>query len=119
MEPWMVFAGILVTSAASYGAARYSGKSSSRVGQEANAVTFSRDLMARIEGLEDDVREMRRELDSVKQIKGVAITFIERVLAWVHSGAKKPTPRIPSVIEPFLAEEIVANHRRIVLEETS
>jgi outer membrane murein-binding lipoprotein Lpp len=117
IEPWLVLAGIVVSAAASYGAARYSGRASSKVGQEANAVTFSRDLIARIEGLEDDVKKMRQELDNVKAIKGVAVTFIERILMWVHSGSNKPTPRIPSVIEPFLSEEIVATHKRIVLAE--
>lgn len=116
MEPWQYIAGLVVTGLVTYAAARYTGRSAAKVGEEANAVTFSRDLIARIESLEADVAQLRTDLEANRKITATATSFIERLVSWVLTGCQGHRPVIPITIEPHLDDWLVNQYKR---EKTS
>lgn len=102
----------LIAAAASYAAARYSSHSTLKASKEANAVTFSRDLMSRVESLEDDVKELKGKLEQVTLTSTTAINYIERWLLWALGGCQGPMPIIPTRLIPHLDPSLVEEHQR-------
>jgi DNA-binding transcriptional regulator YiaG len=106
----LTLAGILiVTGGAAYGAT-YAGRTSSKVAKETNAVTFSRDLMARLESLEEDVKSLRKDLNVVSRNFSTAINFIERMVFWAKGGSKPPIPGIPESLKAHLDPSLIDQH---------
>lgn len=111
MEPWQYIAGLVITGLVTYAASRATGKTAAKVGAEANAVTFSRDLIARIESLEADVEQLRTDLEANRKITATATSFIERFMAWVLTGHSGHRPVVPIVLEPYLDDWLVNQYK--------
>lgn len=79
-------------------------------GREANAVTFSAGLMARVESLEDDVKELREEQKQTMNLLSVSLSYIERLIYWGRTGGQGPEPEIPSKLRDRL--DHIIHHRR-------
>lgn len=119
MDPWQYFAGVViavVAATATVVVGRLTQKTAANVGQEANAVTFSRDLIARIESLEADVAQLRTDLEANRKITATATSFIERAISWILTGCAGPRPAIPIILEPHLDGWLVNQYKR---EKTS
>lgn len=116
MEPWLILLGIVATGALSYAAARYTGRSAAKVGEEANAVTFSRDLIARVESLEEDVKQLRTDLEKNRKVISTAVSFIERLMSWVLAGGHGPRPALSTLLEPHLDDWLVSQYKKPILE---
>lgn len=88
------------------------GRSSRKVGKEANAVTFSQHLIARLESLEDDVKSLRKDLDKVERAFRISLNFIEKFMPWARAGAKPPIPDIPQALHEYLDPAVLEEHQR-------
>ena len=115
----LTFAGVVVvTGGAAYGAT-YAGRTSSRTAKETNAVTFSQQLMVRLESLEEDVANIRRELNIVSRNFNTAINFIERMVLWAKGGSKPPMPDIPDSLKKHFDPSLISRHELQQERETS
>lgn len=111
--PWILgFVGAVIGALFALIAAKYTAKAAAKVGEEANAVTFSRDLITRVESLEEDVRQLRADLDSSRKTTGVTTSLLERVIAYILAGCVGPRPAIPALIKPLLDEWLVKQYER-------
>ena len=55
-------------------------------------MTFAKNLMDRVESLEEDVKDLRKDLNIVSRNFSTAINFIERMVFWAKGGSKPPIP---------------------------
>lgn len=106
---WQTLGAILVGFFSLAGAV-FAALRTSKSAREANAITFSRDLMARVESLEDDVKELREEQKQTMNLLSVSLSYIERLIYWGRTGGRDPEPEIPSKLRDRLDHLI--NHRR-------
>jgi len=106
----LTLAGILIVAGASAYGATYAGRTSSRTAKETNAVTFSKNLMERLESLEDDVAALRKDLNVVSRNFSTAINFIERMVFWAKGGSKPPIPGIPESLKAHLDPSLIDRH---------
>lgn len=90
--------------------AKISASASTKNSKEANAVTFSKTLIERVESLETDVETLRTDLDNVTQNFRHAINFIERMVFWARGGSKPPIPEIPTSLKEFFDPSLVERH---------
>lgn len=108
----LTFAGILVvTAGAAYGAT-YAGRTSSKTAKETNAVTFSKQLMERLESLEEDVKSLRADLNAVSRNFNTAINFIERMVLWAKGGSTPPIPAIPESLRKHFDQSLIERHEK-------
>lgn len=102
--------GALITGAVAVYAATYAGRTSSKTAKEATAVTFSKNLMERLESLEEDVKVLRADLNVVSRNFSTAINFIERMVFWAKGGSKPPIPGIPESLKAHLDPSLIDRH---------
>lgn len=93
-----------------YFGVRITSRRSMTVGREANAVTFSRDLIARVEGLENDVADLNRKYEELKGILSHATGWIEHCLRWVTGGRIGNPPRLTDKLKEQLNPWIVEDY---------
>ena len=111
-EALLTLAGvIIVTGGAAYGAT-YAGRTSSKTAKETNAVTFSKQLMERLESLEEDVKSLRADLNAVSRSFNTAINFIERMVLWAKGGSKPPMPDIPESLKRHFDPSLIDRHEK-------
>ena len=99
----LTLAGILIVAGASAYGATYAGRTSSKTAKETNAVTFSKQLMERLEVLEAKVEKLDRNFST-------AINFIERMVFWAKGGSKPPIPGIPESLKAHLDPSLIDQH---------
>lgn len=102
---------IIVTGGAAYGAT-YAGRTSSKTAKETNAVTFSKQLMERLESLEEDVKGLRSDLNAVSRSFNTAINFIERMVLWAKGGSRPPMPDIPDSLKKHFDPSLIDQHEQ-------
>lgn len=107
----LVLLGALIAGAVGVYGATYSNRTSSRTAKETNAVTFSKNLMERLESLEDDVALLRKDLNLVTRNFSTAINFIERMVFWARGGSKPPIPGIPESLKAHLDPSLIDQHQ--------
>lgn len=99
----------LIAAVLTYFGVRITSRRSMTVGREANAVTFSKDLIARVGALEDDVEDLKTKLEEVKGVVSHATGWIEHALRWIMAGSLAVPPKLsPKLIEhmnPWAVEE--------------
>lgn len=95
--------GALIAGAAAVYGATYAGRTSSKASKEATAVTFSKNLMDRLEKVEQKVERLERNFST-------AINFIERMVFWARGGSKPPIPEIPSSLKEFFDPSLTTRH---------
>jgi DNA-binding transcriptional regulator YiaG len=100
---------LIVAGGGAYGAT-YAGRTSSKTAKEATAVTFAKNLMERVESLEEDVKDLRKDLNLVSRNFSTAINFIERMVFWAKGGSKPPIPGIPDSLKAHLDPSLVDQH---------
>jgi DNA-binding transcriptional regulator YiaG len=100
---------LIVAGGGAYGAT-YAARTSSRTAKETNAVTFSKNLMERLESLEEDVKGLRADLNIVSRNFSTAINFIERMVFWAKGGSKPPIPGIPESLKAHLDPSLIDRH---------
>ena len=81
-----------------------------KVNKEGNAVTFSKNLMDRVESLEDDVRDLKKELKEINRVFTTALNFIEKLWLWAHDGSKPPIPDVPTSLREHLDPALFREH---------
>ncbi len=65
-----------------------------KTGQEANAVTFSKTLMERIESLEGDIDELKKgQKESASTITAFTV-FTEQLFRWSRGSGGEPAPTV-------------------------
>jgi len=117
-DQFLPLLGALITGAVAVYAATYAGRTSSKTAKESNAVTFSKNLMDRLESLEDDVAALRKDLNLVSRNFSTAINFIERMVFWAKGGSKPPIPGIPESLKAHLDPSLVDRHEEQQERET-
>lgn len=112
MNPDQIFTllGILIVAGGGAYGATYAGRTSSKTAKEATAVTFAKNLMERVESLEEDVKDLRKDLNIVSRNFSTAINFIERMVFWAKGGSKPPIPGIPESLKPHLDPSLIDRH---------
>jgi DNA-binding transcriptional regulator YiaG len=113
MNPENLFTllGVIIVAAGGVYGATYSNRTSSRTAKEATAVTFSKNLMDRLESLEEDVKVLRADLNLVSRNFSTAINFIERMVFWAKGGSKPPIPGIPESLKAHLDPSLIDRHQ--------
>ena len=106
----LTLAGILIVAGASAYGATYAGRTSSKTAKEATAVTFAKNLMERVESLEEDVKDLRKDLNLMSRNFGTAINFIERMVLWARGGSKPPMPKLPDALKPHMDPSLIDRH---------
>jgi DNA-binding transcriptional regulator YiaG len=106
----LTLAGILIVAAGGAYGATYAGRTASKTSKEATAVTFAKNLMERVESLEEDVKDLRKDLNIVSRNFSTAINFIERMVFWAKGGSKPPIPGIPESLKAHLDPSLVDRH---------
>ncbi|MGG7653488.1 hypothetical protein [Kocuria rosea] len=99
---WAVFGGVLGTVLA-FAAGIFASLRTARSTKEANAITFSRDLMLRVESLEKKDEEKDQKIEELGSIMSVSLSFIERLFHWGRGGGGHPEPSIPAQLQDRLA----------------
>lgn len=84
----------------------YTGTRSRASSREANAVTFSKTLLDRIETLEDDIKELKEGQQKTASILSVWTVFTENLFRWGRGGGGEPEPSIPAQLREQLAHLI-------------
>lgn len=102
--------GALIAGAVGVYGATYAGRTSSKASKESNAVTFSKTLIDRLESLEEDVKDLRSDLNRVSRNFSTAINFIERMVFWAKGGSKPPIPGIPESLREHLDPSLIDRH---------
>lgn len=97
---------------ATYKRGKQSDKVTAVVSKEANAITWSAQLLERLENVENEVKTLRADLNKVTRISSTAINFIERVLLWAIDGCKGPMPPVPRTLVEHLDPGLVEEHER-------
>ncbi|MCC5781366.1 hypothetical protein CRM73_00085 [Kocuria sp. CCUG 69068] len=106
---WAVFGGVLGTVLA-FIAGIFTSLRTARSTKEANAITFSRDLMLRVESLEKKDEEKDRKIEELGSIMSVSLSFIERLFHWGRGGGGQPEPTVPAQLRDRLAH-LINDHR--------
>ena len=106
----LTLVGILIVAGGGAYGATYAGRTASKTSKEATAVTFSKNLMDRVESLEDDVRDLRKGLDHMSRNFNTAINFIERMVLWARGGSQPPMPNLPETLKPHLDPSLIDRH---------
>ena len=106
----LTLVGILVVAAGGAYGATYAGRTSSKAAKEATAVTFAKNLMDRVESLEEDVKDLRKDLNVVSRNFSTAINFIERMVLWARGGSTPPIPGIPESLKIHLDPGLIDRH---------
>lgn len=109
-EQILTFLGILVVAGGGAYGATYAARTSSKTAKEATAVTFAKNLMERVESLEEDVKELRKDLNIMSRNFGTAINFIERMVLWARGGSKPPMPKLPDSLKPHMDPSLIDRH---------
>lgn len=130
MQIIFVFLGIVATAAGSYGAARYSGRSSVKVKEiEVDAAAYERAdkindgvltrLDNRVKELEqkdkdrdEQLSNMRGVVQKLDRVFRIAINFIEQLLLWERDGSRPPRPHIPEDLKEYLDPSLIVEHAR-------
>lgn len=107
---WTILGGIIGTILA-FIVGIYTALRTARSAREANAITFSRDLMARVESLEKKDEEKDRKIEELGSIMSVSLSFIERLFHWGRGGGGEPEPTIPAQLRDRLAHLIHDHHK--------
>jgi hypothetical protein len=97
-----------------YFGVRVTSRRSMTVGREANAVTFSRDLLGRVATLEEDVGELRAQLEAVKGVVGHATGWIEHALRWLSAGRHGNPPALTAQLKEHLNPWVVTDYEKFV-----
>jgi hypothetical protein len=97
-----------------YFGVRITSRRSLTVGREANAVTFSRDLLGRVSALEDDVVELRGQLEAVKGVVSHATGWIEHCLRWLSGGRGGNPPTLTPQLIEHLNPWVVSDYEKFV-----
>lgn len=98
--------GIYWSAALTLGGVIYAATRTAKSAKEANAVTFSKTLLERIEGLEDDIKELRASQQKTASILSVWTVFTENLFRWGRGGGGEPEPTIPAQLREQLAHLI-------------
>lgn len=106
----LTLVGILIVAGGGAYGATYAGRTASKTSKEATAVTFAKNLMERIETLEDDVKDLRKDLNLMSRNFGTAINFIERMVLWARGGSRPPMPKLPDSLKPHMDPGLVDQH---------
>ncbi|MBE0009610.1 MULTISPECIES: hypothetical protein [unclassified Arthrobacter] len=104
--------GVALGTWATYKRGKQSDKVTATVSREANAITWSGQLLERLENVENEVKNLRADLNKVTRISTTAINFIERVLLWAIDGCNGPMPLIPKSLIEHLDADLVDEHVR-------
>jgi hypothetical protein len=117
-EQWVTVVVVPILAALlTYFGVRVTSRRSLTVGREANAVTFSRDLLTRVSALEDDVLELRGQLEALKGVVSHATGWIEHCLRWITGGRVGPPPKITDTLAEHLNPWVVEDFRKAMFEE--
>ncbi|NOJ59767.1 hypothetical protein [Arthrobacter sp. 260] len=97
---------------ATYKRGKQSDKVTATVSREANAITWSQQLLDRLENVEKEVEKLRTDLNKVTRTFSTAINFIERLMLWAIDGCKGPMPVVPRTLIEHLDPGLVDEHQR-------
>lgn len=97
---------------ATYKRGKQSDKVTASVSKEANAITWSGQLLQRLENVEKEVVGLRKDLNRVTRTFSTSINFIERLLLWAIDGCNGPMPLIPKSLIEHLDADLVDEHIR-------
>jgi hypothetical protein len=99
----------LIAATLTFVGVRITSRRSMTVGKEANAVTFSRDLIGRVTALEKDVDDLKGKLEEIKGVVSHATGWIEHCLRWIMGGSTanppKLTPMLKEHVDPWMVED--------------
>lgn len=123
IEPWLIFAGVLVTAGGSILGALYVAKASVKVKEiDVDAAAYERaDRIntGAFTRLENEVTrqgaelvELRTTVEKVTKAFRIAINFIEQFLLWERDGSQPPRPHIPESLKEYLDPRLIAEHIR-------
>lgn len=104
--------GVLVVGYFTYKRGRQSDKATAETNREANAITFSGQLLARLDKLEEKVEEQDAKIERLGRVFKVSLNFIERFLLWAHDGSKPPIPDVPGSLREHLDPHLMDEHAR-------
>jgi hypothetical protein len=82
------------------------------VSKEANAITWSKDLLGRLEKLEGEVTSVRNDLNAITRTLRISTNYIERLWQWGTSGSRPPIPDIPETLYTHLDPTLIDEHHR-------
>lgn len=137
----LTLVGIAITAAASYGAARYAGRSAVKVkeidvdaaayerAEKINAAAFERierELKAQGEELGKVKKGHEEQGEKLKQVEtkadlatrdlGIAINWLEQFLMWEQDGSRPPRPHIPTALRKHINQALLIEQRKEQLE---
>lgn len=104
--------GVIYSSYLTYKRAKQGDKVTSAVSKEANAITWSAQLLDRLEKVEQEVVGLRKDLNRVTRTFSTSINFIERLLLWAIDGCHGPMPAVPRSLIEHLDPALVDEHQR-------
>ena len=85
---------------------RMSARSTAAATAQTTTVAWAKDLMARVESLEDGQRELRENIAARDKIIRAAVTFIDRVGVWVAGGMRGRKPRPGEILSEHIDVEL-------------
>ncbi|MFC3299650.1 hypothetical protein FJV46_10745 [Arthrobacter agilis] len=95
-----------------YHSTRKRDKVTAELSKEANAITWSQDLVKRLDKLEDELKEVRADLDKVTRTFRISMNYIERLWQWAKTGSRPPIPDIPESLYEHLDPSLIDEHHR-------
>ena len=104
--------GVLVVGYFTYKRGKQSDKVTAEANREANAITFSGQLLVRLDKLEEKVEEQDAKIERLGRVFKVSLNFIERFLLWAHDGSKPPIPDVPGSLQEHLDPHLMDEHNR-------
>lgn len=122
MDPWLVFAGVVITVGGSVFGARYASRASVQVKEidvdaaayeradKINAAAFQR-LEAEVSRQGNELKELRNAVKQINKVFQTALNFIEQFLLW-ERNPEAPLPRIPDALKEHLDPRLVIEHIR-------
>ena len=134
----LILLGVIVTASASYGAARFAGRSAVKVkeidvdalayerAEKINSTAFAR-LEKEVEDLKQGRKDDRKEFDEkIEKVEkkadlatrdlGIAINWLEQFLMWEQDGSRPPRPHIPSALRKHINQALLMEQRREQLQ---
>jgi hypothetical protein len=89
------------------------------VSKEANAITWSKDLLGRVQTLETRDEERGKEITKINarfnkldRLFRISINFTEKLLLWERDGSRPPRPNIPEDLKEYLDPSLIKEHAR-------
>lgn len=111
LEDYLPALAIAVAALIGYMGARFAATSTMKIGKETNAVTWAGQLLTRVESLEEDVSQLKKDLTKITRSFTVAVNYIEKFLQWAQDGSDPPIPDVPEALDEHLDPYLIRKHK--------